>query len=303
MKTVKPYIGIFLRGICMGAADLVPGVSGGTVAFITGIYQRLLAAISAFSSAALWRELLRFNISGTWQLADGKFLLALGAGILSAVVLFNRLLHYLLSEHTHLLLAFFCGLVLASAKLVARELHAPTARHWAIGIVGAVFTLMTITQLPAGSMTPTLPTLFIGGAVAICAMLLPGISGSYILLIAGLYGAVINAIHEREIIALLIFAIGCGCGLLLFSRLLSYLLHRWHDAIVSLLIGVMLGALPKLWPWKAHADGMKIILQPNVLPTVYESDPQIWAALALASLGAMLVLALQKTAATLIKDN
>ena len=290
--SIQSLLRVYIRGFCMGVADLIPGVSGGTIAFITGIYGRLLAAISAFSTPLLWRKLWRRKIAEAWRLADGGFLLVLAAGILSAVLILGDVLHYLLREQAHLLLAFFCGLVLMSAFFVARQMHAPSWRHLGWGIVGGVLALWLVTQ-SWSTMTPSLFNLFAGGAVAICAMLLPGISGSYILLVMGLYGAVITALHEREIILLLVFAAGCGTGLLLFARLLSYLISRWHDIMIAFLCGVMLGALPKLWPWKEQAAGLKIILQPNVLPSAFVGEPQILAALALALVGGGLVLVLQ----------
>lgn len=279
----------------MGAADLVPGVSGGTVAFITGIYGRLVAALAAFSSPPLFADLLRADFGSAWRRGDCGFLSTLAAGILSAVLLLGNALHYLLREHAHLLLAFFCGLVAASAVSAARLLQNPKPRHIASGVCGAVLGLAAALS-PQVAVEPSFAALFMGGAVAICAMLLPGISGSYILLVLGLYARVLDALRGLEIAVILAFAAGCAAGLLSFSRLLSFMLRRWHDGMVSFLIGVMLGALPKLWPWKEHAEGAKIIMQPNVLPGGFAGDAQTVFAAVLAVAGALFVLGLSAAA-------
>ena len=277
----------------MGAADLVPGVSGGTVAFITGIYARLLAAVGAFASAQMIRDARALRIADAWRRGDCNFLSALGAGIVCAIFLLGDLLHYLLSAHAHLLLAFFCGLVLAAAAAAALRLRAPSVRHLPAFFGGAALGL-TAAFLPSAAFAPSPAAFFFGGAVAICAMLLPGISGSYILLVAGLYAPLIDALHAREWATLLIFAAGCVCGLLSFARLLSFLLRRFHDGMLALLVGVMLGAAPKLWPWKEAGEGVRAILQPNVAPSAFAGDAQIGAAVLLALAGALLVSALHK---------
>ncbi|MGU9951498.1 MAG: DUF368 domain-containing protein [Gammaproteobacteria bacterium WSBS_2016_MAG_OTU1] len=289
LQKCKPWAGIFVRGFCMGTADIIPGVSGGTIAFISGIYMRLLNAIGMFVSPLLIGDLLRLQISSAWRRADCGFLMVLFSGILCAVFSLSKVLHYLLLHHTHLLLAFFCGLVLAAAFFVARQIAAPKPKHLIIGFVGALCGLAVVFY-PAAEITPSLPVFFFGGAIAICAMLLPGISGSYILLILGLYGEVLNAVHERQILTLVVFAAGCGCGLLSFARLLSFLMKRIGDSMTAFLIGVMLGAMPKLWPWK-ESGGEKIILQPNVLPADFAGDAQVFWAILLLILGGILTAA------------
>ena len=290
--TPKMAGGIFARGFAMGVADLIPGVSGGTVAFISGVYARLLAAVSVFSGADIWREVLRFNIAAAWKRADGFFLAPLLAGVLSAIALFGGLLHYLLSHHAHLVLGFFFGMVAASAVAVALRLHYPRARHFVLALVGGVLAFAVVSLPPSGGFDGGLPFVFGGGAIAISAMLLPGISGSYLLLIMGLYETVLAAVRERDIVLLLVFVCGCVAGLLLFARALNYVLRRWHDGVVSFLIGVMLGALPKIWPWKEHAEGAKIILQKNVAPAMFAGDAQIMFTALLAAAGALIVWAL-----------
>ena len=293
----RQYAGIFVRGMCMGAADLIPGVSGGTVAFISGIYQRLLSAIAAFASVPLYKDVLSLQIASAWRRGDCTFLAVLFAGILSAVLLLADLLHYLLREHAHLLLAFFFGLVLASAFALLREVQNRRAGLILFFLFGAAAGL-AVSLAPTTNADPTLPVLFAGGAVAICAMLLPGISGSYILLVIGLYGHVINALHEREWLLVVVFAAGCGFGLLMFARLLSFLLRRFYDPMLVFLTGLMLGAAPKLWPWKENAEGLKMILQPNVWPGAFDGNPQIFMAVVLAACGAVVVLLLLRLANT-----
>lgn len=288
--------GIFVRGFAMGIADLIPGVSGGTVAFISGIYARLLAAVAVFSGAGIWRDLLSFRIRAAFLRADGWFVLPLLTGILSAIALFGGLLHYLLGYHAHLVLGFFFGMVLASAFAVALRLRQPCPRHLLLAVIGGVFAYLVISIPAAGGFDGGLLFVFGGGAIAISAMLLPGISGSYLLLIMGLYETILAAVSERDVVVLLAFVGGCGAGILLFARALTWVLRKWHDAVVAFLIGVMIGALPKIWPWKEHAEGAKIILQKNVAPEDFGGDAQVIAVVVLALVGALMVAALHKMA-------
>lgn len=291
----RTAIFVFIRGICMGAADLVPGVSGGTIAFISGIYPRLLAALAMLSTRDFWRTLFHLNIRRCWQIADGGFLTLLFAGILIAVLLLASLLQHWLATAAHLLLAFFFGLVLASLITVYRRIANPTGRYVVYFAAAMLLTLYIVSRDSAA--LPDHPAaLFGGGMVAICAMILPGISGSYILLILGLYPAIINAVHERELAVLGIVALGCATGLLLFSRLLSLLLRRAERATMSVLLGVMVGALPKLWPWKSAATGEKIILQPNVLPADFAGSPDIGYVVLLTAIGFIAVLLIDNLA-------
>lgn len=289
--------GVFLRGICMGVADLIPGVSGGTIAFISGIYARLLTAFGMFSTPELWRETLRLEFGKVWRRADGEFLTSLILGILLSVVVFGGVLRYLLREHSHLLLGFFCGLVAASVVLVFARLQIKKPplkvmiHRLLLFVIGGAAAFITVSLSPT-TVTPSLPALFFGGMIAISAMLLPGISGSYILLIVGLYAHVLEVLHARDFVSLFIFAAGCGSGLLAFARLLSYLMNRFHDSMLFLLAGVMLGALPKLWPWKAEGEGVKVILQPNVSPADFAGDAQPIAVVALMVCGVLVVVGL-----------
>jgi len=248
-------LGIFLRGVAMGAADLVPGVSGGTIALITGIYARLIAAIASVGPSTL-SLLLRGRVSDAWKAIDGPFLLVLGAGIATAVIGLASLLDWLLQHFPLPLWAAFSGLVLASAlSLVKQNYRLWSSKEWPLFIIGigvAVFVGLTqAVQLP---ITPW--GVFLAGSVAICAMILPGISGSFLLLLMGMYQAVISAVVNLELVTLGLFALGCGMGLLLFSRLLQRLLLVAEQRVMAMLLGFLLGSLIILWPWQVTVSSV-----------------------------------------------
>lgn len=287
---------VFLKGIAMGSADVVPGVSGGTIAFITGIYGRLLDAISGVNLSLL-RTLKNDGIAAAWRQLDGSFLLALGSGILVAIISLARLIHYLLLEHPVALWAFFFGLIIASCWHIGRTIRQWRWQELLSLVVGAALAAWISLASPT-EITPTLPVVFLAGSVAICAMILPGISGSFILLLMGLYGPVMAAIHELNLPLLGTFAMGAGLGLLLFSRLLSWLLHHFETVLLSLLTGFMVGSLVKVWPWKetvltrVNSKGEEVpFIQSNVLPV---ADEQLFIALALMFAGAILVLGMER---------
>ena len=242
------WLGLYLRGIAMGAADLVPGVSGGTIALITGIYDRFIAAIASVGIDAL-RMVLSGKVKDAWAHVDGNFLVAVGAGILSSVVALASLLNWLLLNFPLPLWALFCGLVLASAVHLFRTSRTHwTAREYALWLTGVgvaiVIGLMQATQPPVGPLS-----VFFAGAIAISAMLLPGISGSFLLLIMGMYQPVISALVNVDL-ATVGLALGCLCGLLVFSRLLKALLARAQRATMAILYGFLLGSVIMLWPWQ-----------------------------------------------------
>jgi putative membrane protein len=255
--------GVFLRGMLMGAADIVPGVSGGTMAFITGIYDRLLGAIAAFDVAAL-ALLRRGEWAALWQRVDGAFLVALGAGILSSVFSLARLITQLLEAHPLLVWSFFFGLICGSALLLLRRV-----RRWplaaCLGLALGTVAAAVIGLSPALSLSATLPSFFVAGFIAICAMILPGVSGSFILLLMGMYAPVLAAVETLRWPALLLFAVGAGSGLLAFSRLLHYLLAHHHNTTMATLTGFLLGSLLVVWPWKLPAAHNADLLRP-VLP-------------------------------------
>tara|TARA_R110001592_G_scaffold363371_1_gene685562 strand:- start:181095 stop:182018 length:924 start_codon:yes stop_codon:yes gene_type:complete len=240
--------GVFLRGVMMGAADIVPGVSGGTIAFITGIYDTLLASIRAFDLTFL-RLLLRFDIRGAWQHVNGGFLLALLLGIGTSIVSLARLISWVLENYPVPLWAFFFGLILASAVVLLRQVEGWTVPRVASLLAGAVIAGL-IALAPVANMHFGLTGVFLAGFLAICAMILPGISGSFILVLLGMYSTVLVAIKSLDFMFLLVFALGCGAGLLCFSRLLYWLLQRFHQATMALLTGFLFGSLAIVWPWK-----------------------------------------------------
>lgn len=241
-------LAILLRGMLMGAADIVPGVSGGTIAFITGIYARLVAAISAFDIGLL-RILLRGDWRAAWRAVDGGFLFSLVSGIAISVFTLARVITQLLETQPQPLWSFFFGLILASAAVLLRHV-----RHWSPGVVlAACAGTLTATGLslsPAFDLPPTTLSFFGAGFVAICAMILPGISGSFILVLLGMYPRVLAAVENLEVVSLGGFALGAGCGLLTFSRLLRWLLTRFHAVTLATLTGFLAGSLPMVWPWK-----------------------------------------------------
>lgn len=295
---MRETILIFLRGVAMGAADVVPGVSGGTIAFISGIYDRLLAAIAACTpDKLLW--LARGRVREAWLAIDGAFLFTLLAGILCSIATFARLISYLLAEHGLLVWSFFFGLILVSVYLVGREIERWNARVVAAAIAGCVFAyLITVASPVALTVTPL--TLFIGGSIAICAMILPGISGSFILLLLGLYSGVLNAVKSFDVTLLGCFMLGCVIGILSFSRLLSWLLGHARNITLAFLTGLLVGSLNKVWPWKetlswridSHGEQVPL-LQQNLLPAQYQSisgEPSLWqAGLALMVVAVVLV--------------
>jgi putative membrane protein len=298
---MKKYFLLYAKGIAMGAADVVPGVSGGTVAFITGIYDELLRAIAAIPAAVML--LLRGRIVAAWQAANATFLLVLLLGILTSVLSLARLITYLLAEHPIPVWSFFFGLILVSSHLVAREI---TRWSWSRGlsfILGAGFAYWITVASPMQLEADTL-SVFCAGAIAICAMILPGISGSFILLLLGLYSAVLGAVKTLDVALLAVFAAGCLAGLISFASLLRWLLTRWRDLSLAFLTGLMLGSLNKVWPWKqtltwrTDSHGLQVPLQqtnlwPDQFAQISNQNPQLFLAIVLAIAGVALVLGLE----------
>lgn len=242
------WLKIYLSGVLMGAADVVPGVSGGTIAFILGVYDRLITALSGVNQASL-RMLLRGDFKSLWQHFDGAFLLFLGAGIVTSIVTIAGLITHLLAVYPLYLWSVFFGLILASAYFLIYQIHDFSARHFVVLVVGVAFGAGASLLVPT-QMDTSLQMVFLSGMVAICAMILPGISGSFLLLMMGMYGFILSAVKSADIPIIAVFAMGALIGLLSFSKLLNYLLHHARSMTLSLLTGVMLGALVKVWPWK-----------------------------------------------------
>ena len=290
--------GIFLRGLLMGAADIVPGVSGGTVAFITGIYDMLVDSIRAVDMEFLSR-LLRRDIAGAWQHINGSFLLALMLGIVTSIFSLAQIVSWVLENHPVPLWAFFFGLILASALVLLREVS-----KWSIVTVVSLSTGVAVALYIALSATMNLDIglvgVFFAAFLAICAMILPGISGSFILVLLGMYSTVLMAVKSLDMIFILVFVLGAGCGLMCFSRLLHWLLSRFHQATMALLTGFLFGSLAVVWPWKhvlAWVDGshgqLKPAQQVPVTPAEFQvytgQEPQLWFCVALMILGFAIV--------------
>lgn len=294
---------IFLTGLAMGAADVVPGVSGGTIAFISGIYLRLLNAIRSVPSAL--PVLFRDGIKAAWNYVDGQFLLILGSGIIISVLSLARLITWLLATYPTVVWAFFFGLIIASSVYLASQVR----WRWqeAFMLVFGVLFALGVGEIRPTELEPTTAIIFFSGALAICAMILPGISGSFILLIIGMYPAVMAALKGFDLVFIAVFAGGCLCGLLGFSHLLAWLLERFKDPIIAMLTGFLAGSLMLVWPWQ-HAvdtytkpDGRVVTLaSENVLPSAYaqltSQDPQTAIAVGLMLLGGVLVFALSRLA-------
>ncbi len=302
---MREYIFLFLKGIAMGAADVVPGVSGGTIAFISGIYERLLDAIRSANGTAL-KLLFSGRIKGLWQHIDGTFLVVLFAGIGTSVLGLSKLILYLLANQPEMLWSFFFGLIIASALLVAQSV-----KQWNIAAIVALMAGAAVAYWVTIAVPVETPTdlwfIFLSGAIAICAMILPGISGSFILLLMSKYEHIIRSLTELNFKVIITFALGCVTGLLSFSHVLHWLLKRYHDLAVALLMGFMLGSLNKVWPWKQVLEyytdrhgKLKPIVESNVLPTQYleltGKEPMLAACIAVCLFGFAVVYLIEKAA-------
>lgn len=242
------YLLISLKGLAMGAADAVPGVSGGTIAFISGIYEELISTISNVNLSLL-KTLRKEGVSAFWKQLNGNFLLALLSGIVISFVSFMRLAKYLIEYHPVLIWSFFFGLIIASIYFVGIQI-----KKWNLStILGLLFGAVAayyISSLPSSAANDNPLFLCFAGALAICAMILPGISGSFILLILGAYKTLSDAVHDFDFKRLGLFVIGAVVGLLSFSRLLKWLFKNHHNLTLAVLTGFILGSLDKVWPWK-----------------------------------------------------
>ncbi|WP_413664893.1 DUF368 domain-containing protein [Microbulbifer sp. CNSA002] len=264
------YPGVLLRGMAMGAADVVPGVSGGTIAFITGIYQELLDSLSRIGPHCItvWRK---EGFLSTWRYINGSFLLSLFLGVLLSVFSLAHLISGLLQNYPIVVWSFFFGLVLASIVPIVRNIPrwSPSVLVFlTLGIALAV----TVSEMRPSEIPATPFTLFLSGALAICAMALPGISGAFLLLLIGIYPKVLAAVHELQISNLLCFAAGAAIGLMLFSRLLSWLMHKYVARTLAFLAGVLLGSLKIIWPWKLPMSG-EIEASSKLAPLLSNTSP------------------------------
>ena len=295
---------ISLKGMAMGAADVVPGVSGGTIAFISGIYEELIESLNNINSAA-FKELKSKGFKHTWDKLNGAFLLALMFGVLTSIFSLTKGVEWFLEHHPILLWAFFFGLVAASIVYISKQIKATL---WDLAGL-KVFLAITIGGSMAYFITTLNPVeasdsnlfLFFAGALAICAMILPGISGAFILVIIGAYGPVLEAISNRDIKTILVIGAGTIVGLLSFSKLLKWLFKTYHQLTLAVLTGFMIGSLNKIWPWKValtyrmNSKGMEVPLnEKSISPFNYEGDPQFLQAIGLMLFGFLIILFLEK---------
>lgn len=297
-KTFTEHAYLFFKGVGMGTADIVPGVSGGTIAFITGIYEALLTAIASINSR-LVLQVLRLNLKQALAGLHLRFLVTLVCGIALAVISTSHLMHYLLTEHAVQTWSVFFGLITASILVVAHSINKRFTTFPAL-ILGAILAYGITGLIPL--YTPEEPWfIFFSGMIAICAMILPGLSGSFILLILGKYAfitaALRNPVNPDNLEIILIFITGCLVGILGFSRILRYGLARWHDYTLALLTGIMLGSMRKVWPWKITLESQiirgkeHVLREENVWPLL---DIEFGIALLLMLTGFTLVMLLDK---------
>ncbi|KZX55858.1 DUF368 domain-containing protein [Vibrio sp. HI00D65] len=299
------YLSTFFKGMAMGAADVVPGVSGGTIAFITGIYDKLLESIRRINPSVLglWK---REGFKAALNHINGFFLISLFAGVFTSIATFAKLISWLLITHPVPLWSFFFGLILVSVFHILKQVEKRDIIRFVFLLLGVAFAY-SITVLKPLQMEPTSINILIAGAIAICAMILPGISGSFILLLIGMYGPVLGAVKEFQIDVLALFLAGCVIGLLTFSHLLSWLLRSFRDFTLVFLTGLMIGTLPKIWPWKEtiswriNSKGEQVpLIQENLSPFNFEavtSQPsQVTLAVIMMLVAIALVLGLEKFA-------
>lgn len=302
-RNAKQFIGLGLKGALMGAADAIPGVSGGTIAFMTGIYEELIYSLKQCGPEAL-TTLFKHGIKAAWQHINGPFLACVFGGILISVITVSHLVIYLLEVHPSLLWSFFFGLILAAVWSVLRHIH-----YWTSSIISAFLfgslAAFFITTITPTSIEPTSLVVFLSGMIAICAMILPGISGSFILLLLGMYTPILNAVKSFQFGTLALFAFGCVVGLLSFSRVLHWMFEKHKPLTLALLGGFMLGSLNKVWPWKLVVESFvdrhgKVVplVENNVLPATFEassgSPAQLIPAIALMFMGVLMVVILEK---------
>jgi putative membrane protein len=302
MRTLKDYLLISLRGIAMGTADVIPGVSGGTIAFITGIYEELINSIKSINIAAV-RLLIRGEWVALWKAINGNFLISLLTGIAISILSLAKLMNYLLDNYPVLVWSFFMGLIIASAIFVARYIKKWSPGTIATSILGIVIAWMITIITPAEANT-TWWFIFLSGAIAICAMILPGISGSFILVLLGMYRFILDSLSSFNLPVILLFLAGAAIGIISFSNFLSWLLRKYHDLTIGMLAGFMIGSLNKVWPWKKvtetfidrHGE-VKPLVEANILPGTFQEitgKPSMLAgAIILAVVGFVLIFAIE----------
>ena len=298
-RNLLQYVFVTLKGMAMGAADVVPGVSGGTIAFISGIYEELITSINNVN-LSLFKTWKKDGFKAAWMQLNGNFLVALFLGIFISLFSLATLVSWLLENEPVLLWSFFFGLVAASVFFVGKEIENWNAGAIIALIIGAAIAYY-ITTLPPSGNSDSLPYLFLSGALAVCAMILPGISGAFILVLLGSYKTILDAVHERNITLIAIVGAGAIFGLLSFAKLLKWMFNNHKNITLAVLTGFILGSLNKIWPWKRILEtrtiGEKeIIIDENVSPFTFAGDNQLIYALIAAIIGFSLIFILERTA-------
>lgn len=288
-STFKGRITLFLKGMAMGVADSVPGVSGGTIAVISGIYENLIHALRSCNPLALL-VLVKQGPREFWRQIHGAFLLTLGSGVLLSLILMANTVLYLLSEHFVLIMAFFLGLVLASCWMLRRETGRWDIINLLLLLAGFGVTAASFLLNPAVGSTSLL-YVFVCGMIAICAMILPGISGAFILILLGAYEQVLDALRSVQMDVVLVFALGCAIGLLSFAHLLGWLFHYYRQRTYAFLVGMLSASLIVLWPWRLEqVTGRELPVLPVDYLALTGEPPRLLMALLCALLGAALIL-------------
>ena len=283
----------------MGVAELVPGVSGGTIAFVTGIYEEFISSINNVNLAT-FKTLQKEGFNPFWKKLNGTFLVTLFLGMAISIFTLSELIGGLLENKPIPTWAFFFGLVLASVIFVAKAIKKWNLVSIILFILGTVIAFY-ITTLPPSSSIETLPFLFLSGAVAVCAMVLPGISGSFILVLLGSYKTILDALNDKDFKIIITVALGAIFGVLSFARLLKWMFVHYKDITLALLTGFILGSLNKIWPWKKILEtrniGEKVItIDENISPFTFEGEPQLTLAIIAAIIGFSLIFILEKVA-------
>lgn len=299
-RTFLQYFFITLKGIAMGAADVVPGVSGGTIAFISGIYEELIASINNINFS-LFKTLKKEGFKVAWNKLNGNFLLALFTGIFISLFSLATAVSWLLENQPILLWSFFFGLVTASIFFVGKAIEKWNITTIIMLVLGTSIAYF-ITTLPPNENIDSLPYLFLSGAIAVCAMILPGISGAFILVLLGSYKTILEAVHEKDMKIVITVALGAIFGLLSFARLLKWMFKNYKNATLAALTGFILGSLPKIWPWKKILEtktfGEKVIVisEKNISPFAFEGDNLLQYGIILAIIGFSLIFILERVA-------
>jgi len=293
------YFIITLKGMAMGVAELVPGVSGGTIAFVAGIYEEFISSINNVNLST-FRILRKEGLKPFWKALNGNFLVALFLGMAISIFSLSKLIAWLLENHPIPVWSFFFGLVLASVIFVAKAIKKWNITTILLFILGTALAFY-ITTLPPSANTDSIPFLFLSGAVAVCAMVLPGISGSFILVLLGSYKTILDALNDKDLKIVITVTLGAIFGILSFARLLKWMFAKHKDITLAVLTGFILGSLNKIWPWKKILEtrtiGKKIIhIDENISPFSFEGDHQLIFAVIAAIIGFSLIFMLEKVA-------